>query len=132
MENLQMRNFRIVGAPVIKKDAKALVTGKPVFTDDLALKDCLVVKVLRSPYAHALITEIDCAVAVKIPGIECIITHKDVPRKRFTMAGQTYPEPSPYDRLILDERLRFVGDAVAVVAGETEAAVDHAMRLIGS
>ncbi|WP_368295699.1 xanthine dehydrogenase family protein molybdopterin-binding subunit, partial [Enterocloster citroniae] len=130
MENLQMRNFRIVGAPVIKKDAKALVTGKPVFTDDLALKDCLVVKVLRSPYAHALITEIDCAVAVKIPGIECIITHKDVPRKRFTMAGQTYPEPSPYDRLILDERLRFVGDAVAVVAGETEAAVDHAMRLI--
>lgn len=130
MEPLHMRSFRIVGAPVIKKDAMALVTGKPVYTDDLALKDCLVVKVLRSPHAHALITEIDCAVAAKTLGIECIITYKDVPQKRFTMAGQTYPEPSPYDRLILDRRLRFVGDAVAIVAGENAAAVDHAMRLI--
>ena len=97
MENNQKRNYRVVGAPVVKKDAKALVTGKPVYTDDLALKDCLIVKVLRSPYAHALITEIDCAVAAKMPGIECILTWKDVPQKRFTMAGQTYPEPSPYD-----------------------------------
>ena len=130
MENNQKRNYRVVGAPVVKKDAKALVTGKPVYTDDLALKDCLIVKVLRSPYAHALITEIDCAVAAKMPGIECILTWKDVPQKRFTMAGQTYPEPSPYDRLLLDRRLRFVGDAVAIVAGVDEAAVDHAMRLI--
>ena len=89
MENNQKRNYRVVGAPVVKKDAKALVTGKPVYTDDLALKDCLIVKVLRSPYAHALITEIDCAVAAKMPGIECILTWKDVPQKRFTMAGQT-------------------------------------------
>ena len=88
MENNQKRNYRVVGAPVVKKDAKALVTGKPVYTDDLALKDCLIVKVLRSPYAHALITEIDCAVAAKMPGIECILTWKDVPQKRFTMAGQ--------------------------------------------
>ena len=124
------RNFRVVGAPFIKKDARALVTGKPVFTDDLALKECLVVKVLRSPYAHAMVREIDCGVAAKIPGIECILTWKDVPQSRFTMAGQTYPEPSPYDRLILDRRLRFAGDAVAIVAGKDEAAVDHAMRLI--
>ena len=115
------RNFRVVGAPFIKKDARALVTGKPVFTDDLALKDCLVVKVLRSPYAHAMVQEIDCGVAAKIPGIECILTWKDVPQSRFTMAGQTYPEPSPYDRLILDRRLRFAGDAVAIVAGKDEA-----------
>ena len=85
---------------------------------------------LRSPHAHALIEEIDCKVASRVPGIECILTWKDVPQKRFTMAGQTYPEPSPYDRLILDQRVRFVGDAVAIIAGETEAAVDHAMRLI--
>ena len=85
---------------------------------------------LRSPYAHALIEEIDCKVASRVPGIECILTWKDVPQKRFTMAGQTYREPSPYDRLILDQRVRFVGDAVAIIAGETEAAVDHAMRLI--
>lgn len=123
------RNYRVVGAPFIKKDARALVTGKPVFTDDLALKDCLVVKVLRSPYAHAMVKEIDCGVAAKIPGIECILTWKDVPQSRFTMAGQTYPEPSPYDRLILDRRLRFAGDAVAIVAGRDEAVVDHAMAL---
>ena len=126
----EAKKLRVVGAPLIKRDAKALVTGKPVYTDDLAMKDCLIVKVLRSPYAHALIREIDCAVASKVQGIECILTWKDVPKKRFTMAGQTYPEPSPYDRLILDRRLRFVGDAVAIVAGKDEAAVDHAMRLI--
>ena len=85
---------------------------------------------MRSPYAHALIREIDCTVARKLPGIECVLTYKDVPDKRFTLAGQTYPEPSPYDRLILDQRVRFVGDAVAIVAGETEGQVDHAMRLI--
>lgn len=124
------KKLRVVGAPLVKKDAKALVTGKPVYTDDLAFKDCLIVKVLRSPYAHALVKEIDTSVAAKIPKISCILTWKDVPDKRFTDAGQTYPEPSPYDRLILDRRLRFVGDAVAIVAGETEAAVDHAMRLI--
>ena len=124
------KKFRLIGAPVVKKDAKALVTGKPVYTDDLALKDCLIVKVLRSPHAHALIEEIDCKVASRVPGIECILTWKDVPQKRFTMAGQTYPEPSPYDRLILDQRVRFVGDAVAIVAGETEEAVDKALRLI--
>ncbi len=130
MENEKRQTYRVVGAPVIKKDAMALVTGKPVFTADIAPESCLVVKVLRSPYAHALITEIDCSVAKKLPGIECILTYKDVPQKRFTMAGQTYPEPSPYDRLILDKRLRFVGDAVAIIAGESEAKVDHAMRLI--
>lgn len=101
-----------------------------MYTDDLAMKDCLIVKVLRSPYAHALIREIDCGVASKVQGIECILTWKDVPKKRFTMAGQTYPEPSPYDRLILDQRVRFVGDAVAIIAGEDEACVDRAMRLI--
>ena len=130
MENEKRQSYRVVGAPIIKKDAMALVTGKPVYTADIAPRDCLVVKVLRSPYAHAMITEIDCAVAKKLPGIECVLTYKDVPQKRFTLAGQTFPEPSPYDRLILDRHLRFVGDAVAIIAGQTEAQVDHAMRLI--
>lgn len=130
MEYEKRQSYRVVGAPIIKKDAMALVTGKPVYTADIAPRDCLVVKVLRSPYAHAMITEIDCAVAKKLPGIECVLTYKDVPQKRFTLAGQTFPEPSPYDRLILDRHLRFVGDAVAIIAGQTEAQVDHAMRLI--
>lgn len=108
----------------------SLVTGKPVYTDDIAPKDCLIVKVLRSPHAHALIEEIKTEAALKVPGIACILTYKDVPQQRFTLAGQTYPEFSPYDRLILDRRVRFVGDGAAIVAGETEAAVDKALRLI--
>lgn len=119
-----------VGAPVQKKDARALVTGKPVYTDDVAPRDCLIVKVLRSPHAHALITAIDTGKAAALAGIETVLTWEDVPQRRFTMAGQTYPEPSPYDRLILDRRLRFVGDAVAIVAGEDEAVVDRALKLI--
>ena len=110
--------MKYVNAPVMKKDAMALVTGKPVYTDDVAPKDCLIVKVLRSPHAHALIEEINITNALKQKGIECILTYKDVPHRRFTMAGQTFPEPCPYDRYILDQRVRFVGDAVAIVAGE--------------
>lgn len=122
--------MKYVNRPIRKKDAMALVTGKPVYTDDIAPKDCLVVKVLRSPHAHAEILEIKKDIAAKLPGIVCVLTYEDVPQKRFTMAGQTYPEPSPYDRLILDKRVRFVGDAVAIVAGETEKAVDQAMKVI--
>ena len=122
--------FKTVGQPVRKKDAMRLLLGKPAFVDDVTPRDCLVVKVLRSPHAHALIEEISTEIALKVPGIEAIFTYRDVPDKRFTMAGQTYPEPSPYDRLILDRRVRFVGDAVAVVAGESEKAVDRALKLI--
>lgn len=122
--------MKYVNQPIRKKDAMALVTGKPVYTNDIAPKDCLVVKVLRSPHAHAEILEIKKDIAEKLPGIVCVLTYEDVPQKRFTMAGQTYPEPSPYDRLILDKRVRFVGDAVAIVAGETEKAVDQAMKVI--
>ncbi len=119
-----------VSKSIMKKDAMALITGKPVYTDDLAPADCLIVKVLRSPHAHALIKEIKTDIAMKVPGIECVLTYKDVPQNRFTQAGQTYPEPSPYDRYILDQRVRFVGDAVAIVAGENEKCVDRALKMI--
>lgn len=122
--------MKYVNTSVEKKDAMALVTGQPVYTDDLAPKDCLIVKLLRSPHAHALIEEIDTKAALKVPGIACVLTYQDVPQDRFTFAGQTYPELSPYDRLILDKRVRFVGDAVAIVAGENEKAVDKALKLI--
>lgn len=122
--------MRVVGTPVRKKDAMALVTGKPVFANDMAPKDCLAVKLLRSPHANALIEEIKTDVAMKVPGIEAIYTWKDVPQERFTNAGQTYPEPSPYDRLLLDKQVRFVGDPVVIVAGENEACVDKALKLI--
>ncbi|XCP85298.1 molybdopterin cofactor-binding domain-containing protein [Roseburia hominis] len=122
--------MRQVGQPIRKKDAMALVTGQPVFTDDMAPKDCLIVKVLRSPHANALIKSIKTDIAKKVPGIEDIYTWEDVPQERFTMAGQTYPEPSPYDRLILDRHVRYVGDPVAIVAGERELCVDRALKMI--
>ena len=125
-----IESLKIVNRPVVKKDAAALVTGKSVYTNDLAPSDCLIVKVIRSPYAHALIKDINTARAEAVPGIECVLTYKDCPDKRFTMAGQTYPEPSPYDRLILDQRVRFVGDAAAIVAGTSDEAVKKAMKLV--
>lgn len=122
--------MKYVNQPIMKKDAMALVTGKPVFMDDLAPADCLIVKLLRSPHANAIIEEIKTDAAMKVPGIEAIYTYKDVPDHRFTLAGQTYPEPSPYDRQILDRHVRFVGDPVAIVAGENEKAVDKALKII--
>lgn len=124
------KSFKQVNKAVVKKDAMNLLLGKPVYVEDITPNDCLIVKVLRSPHAHALIEEIDTTEAKAISGIEAIYTYKDVPNQRFTMAGQTYPEPSPYDRLILDQRVRFVGDAVAIVAGENEKVVDQALKLI--
>lgn len=122
--------MKSVSKGIRKKDAMALVTGKPVYTDDIAPSNCLIVKVLRSPHAHALVEEINITIASIVPGIECILTYKDMPRSRFTMAGQSYPEPSPYDRLILDKRLRCVGDPVAIVAGTDDKCVDRALKLI--
>lgn len=125
-----MEKTRFVNKGIVKKDAEALLSGRPVYTDDLAPTDCLVVKLLRSPHAHALIEEINTAAAQKVPGIEAIFTYKDVPPKRYTQAGQTFPEPSPDDRLILDRRLRYVGDPVAIVAGRDERCVLQAMKRI--
>lgn len=122
--------MKYVNHPVRKKDAMSLLLGKPVFMDDLARPDCLIVKVLRSPHANALVEEIKTETAKKVPGIEAVYTWEDVPQNRFTMAGQTYPEASPYDRLILDRHVRYVGDPVAIVAGETEKAVDRALKMI--
>ena len=125
-----MAELKSVGKPVRKKDAMQLLLGKPLFVEDVTPRDALVVKVLRCPYANATIRDIRTENAMKVPGMVAVYTYRDVPQKRFTMAGQTYPEPSPYDRLLLDQHLRFVGDAVAIVAGETEKAVDKAMKLI--
>ena len=122
--------MKYVNQPVRKTDAMSLVTGKPVYTDDLAPKDSLIVKVLRSPHANAWVEDIKTGTAEKVAGIVCILTYKDVPQKRFTLAGQTAPEMSPDDRLILDRHVRFIGDAVAIVAGETEEAVDKALKRI--
>ena len=122
--------MKYVNKPVPKTDAMSLVTGKPVYTDDLAPSDCLIVKLLRSPHANAWVEEIKTDAAKKIEGIACVLTYEDVSHKRLTLAGQTAPEISPWDRYIIDKHVRFVGDPVAIVAGETEEAVDKALKRI--
>lgn len=119
-----------VGKAVRKKDSMQLLLGKPVYTDDIVNNSPIVVKLLRSPYANAIVESIDTAIAKKVPGIVDIYTWEDVPNKRFAIAGQTYPEPSPYDRLIIDRHVRCVGDPVAIIAADTEKAACKAMKLI--
>ncbi len=127
MEN---RTYKVVGKPYRKKDSMQLLLGKSVYTDDLVPRNHLVVKLLRSPYPNAIVKEIRTDAAKKVPDVVAIYTWEDVPQTRFAIAGQTFPEPSPYDRLIIDRHVRFAGDVVAIIAAETEKAAEKAMKLI--
>ena len=121
--------YRSVGKSVRKKDSLQLLLGKPVYTEDIA-PDALVVKLLRSPHANAMVKTIDTSKAKKVPGVVDVYTWEDVPNQRFSNAGQTYPETSPYDRLIIDRHVRFVGDVVAIVTAENEKAAQTALSRI--
>jgi len=125
-----MQQFTHVNQSIRKTDSMQLLLGKPLFMDDIVPKDALIVKLLRSPHAHAMVKEIDTSRAKNVEGVVDIYTWQDVPNLRYTNAGQTYPEPSAYDRLIIDRHLRFVGDVVAIVAAENEKAADRALKLI--
>jgi len=127
---MEHKAYKSVNKSVRKKDAMQLLTGKPVYTDDITPANALVVKILRSPHANAIVEDINTTIAKKVPGVVDIFTWQDVPQNRFAIAGQTFPEPSPYDRLILDRYVRFAGDAVAIIAAEDEKAAQKAMRLI--
>lgn len=127
---MEQKTYKSVGKPMRKKDAMQLLLGKPVYVDDITPRDALVVKLLRSPHPNAIVQAIRTDAAKKVPGVVDIYTWRDVPNTRFSIAGQTYPEPSPYDRLILDQHVRFVGDPVAIIAAETEKAALKAMKLI--
>ena len=124
--------MKVVNQPLRKKDAMQLVTGQPVYVDDVTPRDCLCVKLLRSPHANAIVKSINKTAAMKVPGMEAIFTWEDVDQdgRRYTQAGQTYPEASPYDRLVIDRHVRFVGDVVAILAGADEKCVDKAMKLV--
>jgi putative selenate reductase molybdopterin-binding subunit len=120
----------IVGKNVRKVDGIKLVTGRPAFTDDIHIPGMLYGKILPSPHAHARIKQIDTRKAKAFPGVHAVLTYQDVPRVPHTTAGQTWPEPSPYDTYLLDSKVRFVGDRVAAVAAESRAAAEEATRLI--
>jgi len=124
------QKFNVVAHGFPKIDGEGLVVGRPAYTDDLAPSTALYVKLVRSPYAFARILSIDDAEARALPGVACVLTWKDCPRVPYTRAGQGNPEPSPHDRFILDEYVRYVGDEVAVVAAEDEATAEKAASLI--
>lgn len=122
--------MREVNRAIPKVDGLGLVLGKPVYTDDIAPKDSLIVRILRSPHAFAKVKSINAEEAKSLEGVECVLTHNDVPKIRYTRAGQVYPETSPYDTYILDEYVRFVGDDVAIVAATSEEIAEKALKLI--
>jgi CO/xanthine dehydrogenase Mo-binding subunit len=124
------RQFKVVNQVEKKVDINSLVRGKSVYTEDMAPEDALVIKLLKSPHAHARIKNIDTSKAKALEGIECVLTHKDVNQISYTRAGQGYPEPSPYDTHLLGEKVRFVGDTVALVAGKDLKSVKKALKLI--
>jgi putative selenate reductase molybdopterin-binding subunit len=123
-------SFAIVGKSERRVDGRALVTGKPVFVADIALPGTLCVKILGSPYAHARILSIDASEAETIAGVACVLTHENTPSTRHTTAGQGFPEPSPYDTRMFENKVRFVGDRVAAVAADSEEIAVAALKAI--
>ena len=124
------KNFRIVNNLTPSVDGKGLMQGRPSYTDDIAAKNSLVIKLLRSPHAFAKVLKVDVSEAEKLPGVECILTKDNVPHVSFTRAGQGYPEPSPHDKFIFDDYVRYVGDEVAAVAAVSEEIALEALKLI--
>lgn len=119
-----------VGKSYKKVDAATILSGRAAYTEDLVPPHALVIKILRSPHAMAKIVDIDLKNALRLPGVEAIYTYKDVPQVRFTLAGQSFPEPSAYDTLILDQYVRYVGDGVAIVVAVDEKTALQAMQMI--
>ncbi|MDQ7825495.1 MAG: molybdopterin-dependent oxidoreductase [Candidatus Eremiobacteraeota bacterium] len=123
-------DLRVIGKSHHKVDGPRLAKAAPSYVEDFVTDDALVVKVLRSPHAHARIKNIDTSAAEALPGVHLVVTHKNGPKVWYNTAGQGYPEPSPYDTRLVDEKVRYVGDRAALIAAESEAIADEAMKLI--
>jgi putative selenate reductase molybdopterin-binding subunit len=126
----RMDKTLVVGKPEVKVDARKLVQGRPVFTDDFHLDEMLYGALLTSPHAHARIKRLDVSRARALPGVHAVLTHEGLPRVKYTSGGQSYPQPLPYDQVCLDNKVRHVGDRVAVVAAETPELAQEALKLI--
>jgi putative selenate reductase molybdopterin-binding subunit len=125
-----MKATQVVGQPQVKVDAEKLVRGRPVFTDDVHPDGMLYGVLLTSPHAHARIKRIDASRARALPGVHAVLTHDELPRVKYVSGGQSYPNPPPYDQVCLDNKVRHVGDRVAVIAAETPELARKALRLV--
>jgi putative selenate reductase molybdopterin-binding subunit len=126
----QTQTYQTVGKPEKKVDAIKLVQGKPAFTADIDMRGMLYARVLRSPHAHARIQSIDASKARALKGVAVVLTWQDIPRVAYSTAGQSDPIPGPLDTFSLDNKVRFVGDRVAMVAAETPEIAEKALALI--
>ncbi len=119
------------GQGVVKVDGEGLTTGRSHYvTDRMGRPDQAVLKLLPSTKAHAKILKIDPSDAEKMTGVFLVLTHENVPDIRFTTAAQEYPEPSPRDRRLLDDRVRHYGEPVAAVVAADEETAEAALRVI--
>jgi len=115
---------RWVGLPLTRIDAKAKITGEAKFFSDMALPGMLHAKVLRSKYPHARIKKISTTKAEKHPGVVAVLTYRDVP------GLNAYGIVIPDQPVLCRHEVRYVGDAVALVAAETKEAAEEARNLI--
>lgn len=108
----------------IRPDGPGKVTGKLAYLTDMSLPGMLVGRVLRSEHPHALIRGVDVSAALAIKGVHAALTAADVPGlNRFGIARPDYP-------VFCEERVRFIGDAVAAVAADTDELAELALAAI--
>ncbi len=124
------KRFKVVNNKTHSVDGHAEMMGRPVYTQDYAKEGSLVLKMLRSPHAFARIKNIDTSKAEALNGVKLVLTYKNVPHVAMSRAGQGAPQPSPIDKFILDEYVRYVGDEVACVAAINERIAEDALKLI--
>jgi xanthine dehydrogenase molybdenum-binding subunit len=130
------QNYSVVGKRLPDVAGEAKVTGAAKFISDIYLPGMLIGRVLHSPYAHARVVSIDTTKAESLPGVVAVITPKDVPQKQYTARLMNYltlpgiDVSAVHDTYVLNNKLRFVGDAVAAVAAVNEKVAEEALELI--
>jgi putative selenate reductase molybdopterin-binding subunit len=122
---------RMGGDPQARGEARAGRGAEEVRSDaDAPPEQPLQLKLLRSPHAHARIVSIDSAAAERLPGVVAVLTYADSPARKFSTARHHNPDDDPYDTLVLDRTVRFIGQRVAAVVAATAGAAEAACALI--